>query len=446
MEPLGELGGKMSDISQVSALYNKLKDVEAKMGLAIRYAETGSEGLQGRRYQIQEMADLVGISRARVNQLYDEKNHHPTLTPLDRFEGGRRYGTALHLAELHTLFETGLRSSGEEGAAIAFQTPKGGGYKTSSTLNASYYCAEQGYRVCAIDLDPQGSLSAQLGMQPDLRVRAEDTLYGWLIEEEGYDLTWESMVFDETKDIEEFGTQGCIYPTRHPLIDVIPATLALDQATLDMTVDLIRSQEDGRKLIRTLFRLNTIVRFLKTRYDIIIIDGTPSFSISGLNIFFGVDTIVCPVATEITDIGATRSFLRMIMELLEQIGDAVETLEKPLPEILFMPTKFNASTPSAKERSKKNLMTIQMAAGQYVLDNVSEQNRAVADCLDKYRSIFEINTGDLGIDSRTLKDARSTYASLYQEVLEKAIFPRWVKGQEFLQGKQKKKRTKKAEA
>src|SRR6516162_5824313 len=50
---------------------------------------------------------------------------------------------------------------------IAFANQKGGVAKTTTTLNLGVALAEQGQRVLAVDLDPQGNLTMSQGWNPD---------------------------------------------------------------------------------------------------------------------------------------------------------------------------------------------------------------------------------------------------------------------------------------
>src|SRR5215472_8323052 len=50
---------------------------------------------------------------------------------------------------------------------IAFANQKGGVAKTTTTLNLGVALAEQGKRVLAVDLDPQGNLTMSQGWNPD---------------------------------------------------------------------------------------------------------------------------------------------------------------------------------------------------------------------------------------------------------------------------------------
>src|SRR3954451_8959837 len=50
---------------------------------------------------------------------------------------------------------------------LAFANQKGGVAKTTSTLNLGVALVEQGLRVLAVDLDPQGNLTMSQGYNPD---------------------------------------------------------------------------------------------------------------------------------------------------------------------------------------------------------------------------------------------------------------------------------------
>src|SRR4026209_2702498 len=53
------------------------------------------------------------------------------------------------------------------GRVIALANQKGGVAKTTSTLNLAVAFAEEGNKVLAIDLDPQGNLTMSQGLNPD---------------------------------------------------------------------------------------------------------------------------------------------------------------------------------------------------------------------------------------------------------------------------------------
>ncbi|MGO4139602.1 AAA family ATPase, partial [Rhizobium brockwellii] len=70
------------------------------------------------------------------------------------------------------------RRPGEKLQTVAVTNLKGGSAKTTTTLYLAQYLALAGYRVLAIDLDPQASLSSMLGVQTEFDLSEGDTLYG----------------------------------------------------------------------------------------------------------------------------------------------------------------------------------------------------------------------------------------------------------------------------
>ena len=70
------------------------------------------------------------------------------------------------------------RRDGERLQSIAVVNFKGGSAKTTTAANLSQYLALYGYRVLAIDLDPQASLTTVFGIAPETGVRDNESLYG----------------------------------------------------------------------------------------------------------------------------------------------------------------------------------------------------------------------------------------------------------------------------
>ena len=93
---------------------------------------------------------------------------------------------------------------------IACTNFKGGSAKTTTVLYLAQYLALHGFRVLAVDLDPQASLSAMLGLQPEFDLEEGDTLYGAI----RYD--------DRRRPIRE-----CIRKTYFDGLDLIPGNLEL---------------------------------------------------------------------------------------------------------------------------------------------------------------------------------------------------------------------------
>ncbi|MGY3463397.1 Mrp family chromosome partitioning ATPase [Bradyrhizobium sp. LM6.11] len=136
-----------------------------------------------RRFTSGEVAKLVGVNDGYLRQLSLEgRGPQPDTSP-----SGRRSYTFDDIQDLRAyLDESGkgarryrpYRVAGEQLQVIGVVNFKGGSGKTTTAAHLAQHLTLQGYRVLAIDLDPQASLSALHGYQPEFDVEENGTLYG----------------------------------------------------------------------------------------------------------------------------------------------------------------------------------------------------------------------------------------------------------------------------
>ena len=135
-----------------------------------------------RAFQVSDAAKLLGVKSGYLRNLSLEgKGPHPLVAP-----SGRRSYTAEQLQDLRRyLDETGRpgrryvpqRRDAEHLQVIAVVNFKGGSGKTTTAAHLAQHLALSGHRVLAVDLDPQASLSALHGFQPEFDVGTNETLY-----------------------------------------------------------------------------------------------------------------------------------------------------------------------------------------------------------------------------------------------------------------------------
>ena len=127
-----------------------------------------------RPFSLAEVAYFLGVTPSNIKKLHLEgKGPTPTTSV-----SGRRTYTADQMLELrHYLDRHGRadfkkyvphRRAGERLQIIAVVNFKGGSGKTTTAAHLAQHLALTGHRVLAIDLDPQASLSALHGIQPEL--------------------------------------------------------------------------------------------------------------------------------------------------------------------------------------------------------------------------------------------------------------------------------------
>ena len=148
------------------------------------------------------------------------------------------------------------RRTGERMQTVACTNFKGGSAKTTTTLYLSQYLALKGYRVLALDLDPQASLTSMFGIQPEFDLKEGDTIYG-------------AIRYDEL---------------RRPLADIIHrpilTELILSLATWSLwnlnTRRLRALTEARREGGNTFFkRVGAALSDVEAKYDVVVVDCPP---------------------------------------------------------------------------------------------------------------------------------------------------------------------------
>ncbi|MBM7616880.1 chromosome partitioning protein [Weissella uvarum] len=150
------------------------------------------------------------------------------------------------------------------GHVIALANQKGGVGKTTTTVNLGASLATLGKKVLLIDTDAQGNATSGSGIHKST------------IERDVYDVLVSEMPIEEA-----------ILPTAHPDMDIVPATIRLAGAELELAPVMARE-----------LRLKQAVDQVRDQYDYILIDNPPSLGLVTINTFSAADSILIPVQAE----------------------------------------------------------------------------------------------------------------------------------------------------
>jgi chromosome partitioning protein len=150
---------------------------------------------------------------------------------------------------------------------IAIANQKGGVGKTTTTINLAAALAEAGARVLVVDLDPQGNASTGLGIEAGDRVL---TTYELLLE-----------------DVE---LKSVIIPTTTPGLMIVPATVDLSSADLELM-----SNEKRSFLLHDALRQTQMDAF---GFDYILIDCPPSLNLLTVNAMIAAHSVLVPLQSE----------------------------------------------------------------------------------------------------------------------------------------------------
>lgn len=147
---------------------------------------------------------------------------------------------------------------------ISVANQKGGVGKTTTTVNLGSCLAYMGQKVLLVDMDAQGNATSGMGIRkPD-------------VEQDIYDVL-----------VNEVPIVDAILPSSRENLDIVPATLQLAGAEIELTSMMARES-----------RLKTALSELHSNYDFILIDCPPSLGHLTINAFTASDSILIPVQCE----------------------------------------------------------------------------------------------------------------------------------------------------
>ena len=208
---------------------------------------------------------------------------------------------------------------------ITLCNQKGGVGKTTTTINLGAAFAEYGRRVLAIDFDPQGALTAGLGVQS----HDQSTIY--------------DLMIGAVRDAHDV-----IVPTRVEGLDVMPANIDLSAAEVHLVNEVAREQILAR-----------ILRQVSAEYDVILIDCQPSMGLLTVNALTAAHGVLIPLECEFFALRGVALLVETIEKVRDRLNPAIE-----LDGIL--PTMFDSRT----LHSREVLERVVEAFGDEVLETV----------------------------------------------------------------------------
>ena len=260
-----------------------------------------------RRFSSGEAARLIGVSDSRLRQLsIDGAGPQPQISANGRrsYTLGDIHGLRGHLDEIT---RTGRRyrpgrTGSEHLQVLAVVNFKGGSGKTTTAAHLAQSLVLRGYRVLAIDLDPQASLSALLGVQPELEVGANETLYGAI----RYDAARRPL-------------QDVIRKTYFTGLDLVPAHLELMEFEHETPKALGQRQARDQLFFA---RLAQVLDTVGDAYDLVVIDCPPQLGFLTLSALCAATMLLITVHPQMLDVASMSQFLAMADDLLAVVRDA----------------------------------------------------------------------------------------------------------------------------
>lgn len=192
---------------------------------------------------------------------------------------------------------------------IAMCNQKGGVGKTTSTINLGASLAEYGRRVLMVDLDPQGALSAGLGVP---HYELEHTVHNLLVEPRA-------------------SIDDVLISTRVKNLDLVPSNIDLSAAEIQLVNEVGREQSLARALYPVL-----------DRYDYVLIDCQPSLGLLTVNGLACSDVVIIPTECEFFS-------LRGLALLTDTVDKVHDRLNPKLSIGGILITRYDPRTVNSRE-------------------------------------------------------------------------------------------------
>lgn len=276
-----------------------------------------------RQFSSTETAKLVGIADAYLRQLsLGGKGPQPSIGT-----NGRRSYTLEQINQLRIVLDEGSkgkryvprRVGSEHCQVMAVVNFKGGSGKTTTAAHLAQYLALQGYRVLAVDLDPQASLTALHGYQPEYDLQPNQTMYAAV-----------------RYDAQRRPLRDVIRPSYISGLDIVPGNLEL----MEFEHDTPRALAE-RSAEPFFGRVASSLGEVSDDYDVMVLDCPPQLGFLTLGALCAATGLLITVHPQMLDVMSMCQFLLMAADILGVVQESGGNLEYDF--IRYVVTRFEPS-------------------------------------------------------------------------------------------------------
>ncbi|PTQ68350.1 plasmid partitioning protein RepA [Celeribacter persicus] len=345
-----------------------------------------------RKFTSGEVADLLGVKDAYLRKLHLEgRGPEPEIRA-----GGRRYYSPQDVQALREMLEKGAKTPGtylpgrREGDHLQVITVinfKGGSGKTTTSAHLAQKLALDGYRVLAIDLDPQASFSALHGFQPEFDLLDGGTLY-------------DAIRYEDPVPIRDI-----IQKTYFTNLDIIPGNLDLMEFEHD--TPRVLAARSGQMFFT---RVGEKLAEIESDYDVVVMDCPPQLGFLTMSALSAATAVLVTVHPQMLDVMSMCQFLLMTSNLLGVVAEAGGDMNYDW--LRYVVTRYEPGD------GPQNQMVSFMRSmfGDYVLNHPVLKSTAISDAGITKQTLYEVEKGQF--TRATYERAIESLNAVNQEIEE----------------------------
>ena len=339
-----------------------------------------------------EAAELLGVDHTYLRKLHREGK----ISEVEMTAGNHRRYSLDDLWEIRQALEVNTKKPGsylpgrrgsDNLQVISVVNFKGGSGKTTTSAHLAQRLALKGHRVLALDLDPQASLSALHGIQPEI-----DLLDG-------------GTIYDVVRYDDPVPVRDVIQKTYIRNLDLIPGNLELMEFEHETPAAISRG---GARMFFS--RVRDVLAEVDGDYDVVVIDCPPQLGFLTMSALSASTGVLVTVHPQMLDLMSMSQFLRMTSDLLGVIRDAGADLE--FEWLRFLPTRYKTGDAPQTEM----LTFIRGLFGKAVLVNHMVESTAISDAGLTKQTIYEVDRRDF--TRATLDRALESMNAVNDEIAE----------------------------
>lgn len=314
--------------------------------------------------QVATLCDVDRIQFKHLTKKYD--------LPIGEFRNGEKSRTFTIAEAVACIVAIGKRPSrpaGKLGKIVVISNYKGGVNKTTSAVCLAQGLSLRGLKVLLVDMDGQGSATMLAGLSPELEIEHDQTIMPYL--------------YGEQPDL-----QYAVRETYWHNMDLIPASSALLAAEF-----VIPAKARDDKLLEQGYEfwmeLNNGLRPLREKYDVMIVDTSPSLGYLTQNSMVCADGLLMPCPLDALDYASSTQFWGVFAELTATLPSFAATKTYDFVEVFLTKTKTESDMMATAVRG-----WIQASYGSHLSSIGIPTSSAATSAAAQLKTIYDLQKPD----------------------------------------------------